>query len=237
MAEAVTCFATHDWGVPDPRDVGAYPSATAATPMTQWAWEFLRRREDYRRRWERLNRDRGHKEICETEDEDGPVRKVHWQSPLEALRREFRICASRVNSTLDPCNGQPPVFEGAEVVYEIEEQHDELVLPRVGIEYDVSLPLRPQIDAARALLAQKAKEWSPLPQSKEVKPQTAILLRDLRLLDFAAESGVSDNEIGRYLFSNKSGDALRDNINKATKSALGWQDKYLRIALRSPAAS
>jgi hypothetical protein len=236
MAEAVTRFAIRDWGVPDPRDVEAYPAATAATPMTQWAWEFLRRGEKYRRRWAQLNRDRGYKEICETEtkDEREVHRKVHWQLPMEALRREFRICPSRVNSTLDPCNGQPPVFEGAEVVYEIEIQSDLLRLPKIGIEYDVSLPLGPQIDATWALLAQKAEGWSP--PSKGVRPQTASLQRDLRLLDFA-EIGAPDNEIGHHLFPNKSGEALRDIINKAAKAARRWQDNYLRIALHSPTAS
>ena len=58
----------------------------------------------------------------------------------------------------------------------------------------------------------------------------------LRLLDFQAIAA-SDREIGAYLFPDKSGEALRDLINKSDKAARRWQDDYLLIALRFPAAS
>lgn len=38
------------WGIPDWRDEAAYP---AELPDELWRWEFLRRREGYRRDWER----------------------------------------------------------------------------------------------------------------------------------------------------------------------------------------
>jgi hypothetical protein len=39
-----------DWGTPDPRDGAAYPDPNSTSPA-QWAWELLRRREDFRKAW------------------------------------------------------------------------------------------------------------------------------------------------------------------------------------------
>ena len=58
----------------------------------------------------------------------------------------------------------------------------------------------------------------------------------MRLLDFE-ESHASDKEIGKYLFPNKSDDALRDMINKSVEAAHNWRDNYLLIALHSPVGS
>lgn len=52
MAKAKSRRATNDWGTPDPRNASVYPKATSETPMTQWGWEFLRRRANYRERWQ-----------------------------------------------------------------------------------------------------------------------------------------------------------------------------------------
>ena len=38
------------WGIPDPRQASGYPDPDTA-PMAQWAWEFLRRSDDYREQW------------------------------------------------------------------------------------------------------------------------------------------------------------------------------------------
>lgn len=39
------------WGIPDWRDASAYPDPENTSDL-QWKWEFLRRREDYRKDWE-----------------------------------------------------------------------------------------------------------------------------------------------------------------------------------------
>jgi hypothetical protein len=72
LAKATSRSATIDWGTPDPRDAAAYPSV-AGTPPTHWAWEFLRRRDDYRRRWQQLNREQGHHAIL---GNHGTVRSI-----------------------------------------------------------------------------------------------------------------------------------------------------------------
>ena len=41
-----------DWGVPNWKDKAAYPKGPDELTDTQWRWEFLRRRHDYRHAWE-----------------------------------------------------------------------------------------------------------------------------------------------------------------------------------------
>src|SRR5262245_23800995 len=42
-----------NWGTPDPRDGAAYPAPDSTSP-SQWAWELLRRRADYRKVWSEI---------------------------------------------------------------------------------------------------------------------------------------------------------------------------------------
>jgi hypothetical protein len=42
------------WGIPDWRDGSAYPTPEKMSDRA-WRWEFLRRRDDYRRDWEKKN--------------------------------------------------------------------------------------------------------------------------------------------------------------------------------------
>ena len=39
------------WGIPDWTRVEAYPNPSTTTDL-EWRWEFLRRRPDYREKWE-----------------------------------------------------------------------------------------------------------------------------------------------------------------------------------------
>src|SRR5262249_31900961 len=217
MAEDTSHPATIDWGTPDPRDPNAYPSARG-TSLTQWAWEFLRRDRDYRRRYEQLVRDRGHEHIQERKD--GP--QVHWRSPAEVLRQEFRVVVSVARGTNippDPRDSRPPLFEGAEIVYEVEVQPDPVKPPKILIEYDYSLPLEPQVEVARLRLMERAKEWG------SVEPRVRIQIdkfpRYLRLLDFEA-AAASDKEIGSHLFPSAEGERLRNLIRDNLEQAQRW---------------
>jgi hypothetical protein len=245
LAKAKSRPAITDWGTPDPRDKVAYPRCPE-TSLPQWAWELLRRREDYRKRWDQLNREHGHKAIVGDERTSsisqadahaalGADKMIRWRSVREVLRQEFRICPSRQNETLDPRETRVPLFEGAEIVYEIETEPEPLKLPQVGILYDVSLSLQPQIDATWKLLAERAREWSSS-APRNVKPPLEKFPTYLRLLDFEAIA-TTDIEIGSHLFPGKSGEGLRDIINKTSKAARRWQDDYLLIALHSPTGS
>jgi hypothetical protein len=194
----------------------------------------LRRNPDYRWRYEQLIQDRGHKDIQEGED----GRRVHWRSPAEVLRQEFRVVVSVARGTgipPDPRDSRPPLFEGVEIVYEVEVQPDPVKPPKILIEYDYSLPLEPQIEVARLLLMKRAREWGSV-EPRRAKIQTDKFPRYLRLLDFE-EAGTRDEEIGRYLFPRKSGDDLRDTIRKNLTAARRWRSDYLIIALHPLAAS
>ena len=224
MAEATSRPATSDWGTPDPRDGAAYP-ATATWP--QWGWQFLRRRRDYRRRYEQLIGGHGHRETCEIED----GRATHWRSPVEVLRHEYGIYPSSQNSTLDPCLDERPLFEGLEVITEVEVEGDAPVnLPKVLLEFDVALPVEPQLAAAKRLLLQRTKKL-PRPQLQIAKFPTY-----LRLLDFD-ELGATQKEIGQTLFPYVSGERLRTLIRDTLTAARNRQNDYLIIAHKSSSPS
>jgi hypothetical protein len=241
MAKAPPPSAITDWGIPDPRKAAGYPPAAGTLP-TEWAWEFLRRSEDYRRRWVQLIREQGHRVIVATDGTVRPVSKseadaarsagktVKWSAPREVLRVEFRVHPSRKNETLDPREKHAPLFEGREIVHEILSE-PEVKFPQVGILFDVSLPLKPQVDAAWNHLKKRSSH-----QPASRRPQFRKFTRYLRLLDFQA-IGAPDPDIGERLFPNARDEQLRDLIRDTLDQAHGWQHDYLLIALHSSAYS
>jgi Proteobacterial transcriptional regulator-like domain len=240
VAKAATEYSTA-WGTPDPRDLEAYPKVSG-TPMPQWAWEFLRRRQDYRERWNELihpfldgsgNLDRSavrrHNLDALTHAATGKPR-CHWAPPWDALRDEFRVYSTNdANvSTLDPRLRQPPAFAGRSptVVY----VHASAVeWPQVLLSFDVTLPIGPQLEGARqVLLCHQAERQHPSRMQIDTFP------RYLRLLDFK-EARAPNREIGDYLFSDSvQGEPLRKLIRQNLKAAQRWQNNYLGIALHSP---
>jgi hypothetical protein len=106
--------------------------------------------------------------------------------------------------------------------------------PKVGIEFDVSLPIEAQLNAARKHLAQKAREWPS--SSQRIQPSRKKFPLYLRLLDFEAAL-TKDREIGTHLFPGQEGESLRHSIRDTLKAARRWQNDYLPIAFHSPAAS
>jgi hypothetical protein len=150
------------------------------------------------------------------------------------LRAEFGVYPSRQNETLDPRESVAPLFEGVEVVYEIGIQPEPIVLPKVGIEFDVSLSIQAQVNAARKHLTQKARNWPS--SSQRVQPSQKKFPFYLRLLDFEA-AVTKDREIGAHLFPRQEGESLRHSIRDTIKAARRWQNDYLRIAFHSPTAS
>jgi hypothetical protein len=260
MAKAKQRAATNPWGVPDPRDADAYPKPTVATPMAQWAWEFLRRRSDYRDRWEREVRpfllqdgsdwnnqliDQHHEEVLREAVQHR--RAVDWSPPWGTLHAKFRVSSSPANGALDPRLSWPPTFDGQAVILVgqgatfvgrgatlplvlHDEPQDSL---KVGIQFDLSLPIDAQWKAARAVLLRRQKRLAA--PTASLKFQVELFPLYLRLLDF--EPGTSDKEIGWYLAPHKSGGLLRDYLNKAALAASRWQQDYLLIALHPPASS
>ena len=154
----------------------------------------------------------------------------YWQSADEVLHDEFRIYSSAMNGLLDPHLDAPPVFEGAWAV-EIMRQVDLVKLPKVLIQFDLTLPIEPQLEAARRqlLLRAKIKDFPVWPTKK---PRKLLLITFLRLLDFH-EEGASEKEIAGALYPNLSGEQLHDTIRKHFESARKYQDDYLKLGLHT----
>jgi hypothetical protein len=235
MARAVSHPAITDWGTPDPHDANAYP--TPATSLTQWAWEFLRRRADYRARWQELVqpfiKDDGRWDF-EAEDRGREDNPFFFRSPLVSLGFQFRISPSFGNFYLDPRSGCPPIFDRR--VFELIGPHSSMIkLPQKAFVFDVRSPLDPQLAYARQKLMEAARQWSfSNDQKLPRKPYRHIQKYPtyLRLLDFK-EGRSPDKEIGSYLFPRKSGEELRDIISKNRKAAGRCQGDYLSIAFSS----
>jgi hypothetical protein len=220
--------ATSSWDTPDPRDADAYPSASAS--LEQLAWEFLRRREDYRKRWAEsvrpfLNGNNGFDlALVRRHNADALRRRECWRAPWSALCDEFRVSgnpavdAARYNITLDPRRAVPPWFEGLGVTT----VHNWPAQPtKVQFEIDKTLPIDPQLEQVRQFLHRPEKPH---------RLQRDKFPRYLRLLDFY-EAGTPHKEIGEHLFPDAVGEKLRNSIRDSRAAARQCQDSYLLIAL------
>jgi hypothetical protein len=244
MAEAAPRPAISDWGIPDPRNAAAYPSTLT---RQQWGWQFLRRRQVYRQRWEEVVwpyiTDDGGWDL-EKEDRDGNEeaqrayqehRPFLWRHPFEILRDEFKVRSSGGNAALDPRLDRPPIFEGAsvtEVLFQRQAVPSGPVTefdPRPPVEpllkFDTRLPIEPQIADARRLLERRA-------EMQDIQPRIGKFPSYLRLLDFDTYE-IKSKEIGRSLFPHAKGQNMYDAIRNNREAAHHWQDVYLRIALSS----
>jgi hypothetical protein len=160
-----------------------------------------------------------------------PQQTLAGSLPRMCLHDKFRVNASPMNGLLDPHLDAPPLFDGAGLIVEIIKQSDLVKLPKVLIQFDLTLPIEPQLEGARQLLLYKAKIKN-FPALPPVRPQIDKLSSYLRLLDFHAE-GVSDKEIGSALYPHLLGDRerLHDAIRKDDKTARHHQDNYLLLVL------
>jgi hypothetical protein len=233
MAKAAPIFATGAWGTPDPRVESAYPPVA---PPGQWAWELLRRRNDYRNRWlELIGRF--------LDDPDSTWLENEMGIALGRLEREFRIMFTTrpgSNTALDPRIGTPPIFQGLVPVI-IEAMSPTLLsveeyrAPRkIAFEIDETLPTGPQITAVVRYLEQRAKHFSA--EHAQPRPPFRNFSRLLRLLDFDSKRA-SDKEIGAHLLPGAEGKSLHNWIDDNLKAARRWQNDYLLVALHPSAFS
>jgi hypothetical protein len=234
MAKGDRRSGTSSWGLPDPRDGGAYVKPAEA-PMTAWAWEFLRRRRNYRQRWDRLVgrflNERGELDHDKIERERAAAEinairnkvSFEWTMPIAALGDEFGLDYSPIsgNGLLDPRVSRPPIFKINRVV--MIHRIDRVRPPKVLIEFDVELPIQPQMLAAQQELDRRAKRVEPIRMQVEKFP------RYLQYLDFH-DTGALDAIIGRHLFPGQNGEKLRNSLRNTFEAALRWSDDYRRIA-------
>jgi hypothetical protein len=239
VAKAANRSPISDWGVPDPHDRAAY-SETATWP--EWAWQFLRRRDDYRQRWEEvvwpyINADGSwnlDKEDRDAEEEEIRARREGrafcWRHPLQIMRDEFKVYSVGLpgaNASLDPRLEKPPGFEG-DCVAEVQGWSANPLESQFKIDY--RLPLEPQLKAV-ANLARRRSQYLALRQPKDTAPQIDKFPRYLRMLDFHARKA-SHREIGQSLFPHTTDDRLSYLVRDTLKSAHRYQVDYLLLALR-----
>jgi hypothetical protein len=143
-----------------------------------------------------------------------------------------------MNTMLDPRDSRPPLFDVLNIVTEVRSQADPVELPKVLIQYDVSLPLERQMEVVRRRLDDARRYWLRKTGNKQktLHTPTDKFPLYLRLLDFK-ELGASDSEIGQALFPHHSGERLRNRIRDTLAAAHRWQKDYLLLALHRPAAS
>jgi hypothetical protein len=217
--------------------------------MTRWGWEFLRRRDDYRRAWQERVRpfvNGDHYDLAAVNRHNLDVlrackegRPLYLPPPWDALRDDFKVYgdpATRTphNSKLDPRLAQPPWFQGLGVTTVVFSTRGHTPDSKVLIEYDLNLPIKPQLKNAAVALLLKAEACGVADPDGGM--QVDKFPRYLRLLDFKA-ARMLDKVIGKYLFSNASGEKLRDSIRKGLVSASQWQENYWHIALHDDVSS
>jgi hypothetical protein len=140
--------------------------------MTRWGWEFLRRRDDYRRAWQERVRpfvNGDHYDLAAVNRHNLDVlrackegRPLYLPPPWDALRDDFKVYgdpATRTphNSKLDPRLAQPPWFQGLGVTTVVFSTRGHTPDSKVLIEYDLNLPIKPQLKNAAVALLLKAE--------------------------------------------------------------------------------
>jgi hypothetical protein len=138
------------WGIPDPRQASGYPDDE--TLFVQWAWEFLRRRDDYRAQWSEtiapyLRKDGEFDEAAWDRAKEKAFRQAakdgkssRFENPFEALARNFGLHSTM--GGFDPRRSDRPVFEAHLISFESwrAAQHRQEELHRQEQEHGQKLP-------------------------------------------------------------------------------------------------
>jgi hypothetical protein len=182
-----------DWGLPDWTQEKHYPAPPGE--MCIWAWEFLRRWPEYREFWkvkiEPFIDGRGL--ICR--DANGI-----WWPHLDELETRFGVY-----SPSPPQSTTPSRFTVSRVrwVQDDGEESQKICLRehKVAFIFDLSRPLNPQFEAARASAQreQEGRQKSGAINLKASRKRTEKYVLYLRILD--AEAGASPKDICDLLLS------------------------------------
>jgi hypothetical protein len=147
------------------------------TPMERWAWEFLRRRSDYRDRWNQLVRpflddpeaiERHYLEVTRKAMQQGLPVSLDPPSALigNLLRDEFKVFGCIFfNRFVDPRLAEPPRFEGLNSTKVVKLQPEFVQWPKMLIEFDVTLPIEPQLKRAGDVLRRRAAKDPKAPRA------------------------------------------------------------------------
>jgi Family of unknown function (DUF6499)/Uncharacterized conserved protein (DUF2285) len=181
------------WGVPEWRDIAAYPHPKGRDRMLRWAWEFLRRNPEYRKRWENM--------ASKFIDNEGYA--LDGSLPvIKEFAERFGLVAPLIPS--NPASKEPPWFK-ASMVRELRPPSVALKLKptELGYVFDLTMPLEGQF--ARALWQAKSvqKGWVDRGrvQFRNTRTRADKYITYLRIID-AEDSGCSPREIRDKLFAN-----------------------------------
>ena len=239
------------WGIPDPRQTNGYPGDKA--PMAQWAWEFLRRRDDYRRQWlttiaPYLSAD-GEFDDHAFDRAMEPVRRLAMatrqgyriEQPIDALMRDFSLHTGNI----DPRRRDRPMFEAHFISFKswlseqrMREQERPPEMPPMSpwplgeyectVTFNVSLPLEPQFEAARNILQDFVRKVPPDRLVQPSRPRPRTFAGYLRTLDFDA-AGEMEAIIGEHLFPKLTILQRRAAVRDLRAAAKAWQRDYLSL--------
>ncbi len=224
-----------DWGIPDWRDSSAYPNAEDLS-IDEWRWEFLHRRDDYRKDYIR------------------PESDFVDESRARYFEQKYSL-VNVANPSRSVCDMKSP-----------SQDDDEIFLPmfdvqfwdtRKGIRYsfpwpeeklpgkdpqpqdmdfriDLLQPLSPQFDRAKkiAVYCQQKQRGLSRDQIKK-RPKDQIIKRPninnwpryLRALD-AREQGATYREIGELLLGHKDYDVAAKRAKEIHKAAKALQKQF-----------
>jgi hypothetical protein len=184
----------NEWGIPDWRDARSYGDVKRWS-INRWLWEFRRRRADLREEFDaraQLQYERDLRQF-EVERERGGNTTFPFGRVLSPDEPGFYISSEKVRPGRVYTLPNPRIGDQPELVLENFDEPEVLAQHMsVGsaegflrIDFDLSQPLRPQIEAAEELLAAEQKEAMGKVQQRS-KTRPAVWLMYLRLLDAKA---------------------------------------------------
>ncbi len=212
-----------DWNIPDWRDATAYPETLTTS---EWRWQFLRRRDDYRQDWVRDRPDYPERVMFGTRIKDMPSVTESGKIIEIGCREKYGVNFILHPGESMPCRNlfvrKPPHAVG----FASEKQFKEY--ERRGIRlmaFDLRAPLAAQLKQAADYLArvQEAIIGDEPPEPRNHISKWPIYLR---VLDAEAD-GAHVNEIAKVVFPEKQNgypDLLGD---KAVRNALAAAKRLL----------
>ena len=208
-----------EW-LPDWRDPSAYPDPKA-TPGDQWAWEFLRRNPKYQHEYrtaEQSNDAATWESMIESWGFGGGCLPVN---PSSNNWEMMAYIDQGHGGTTKKISMGAPTLESA-FVRELDPAGEALKRNEVGIVFDLSFPIAPQIERIKThlLRAQRGPRGS---KFRDMRARVDLYQTYLRLLD-AEATGVTIARIAKLLYDHKSADLARRTVETQLVAAKKIRD-------------
>jgi len=217
---------THAMWMPDWTAANAYPRANALR-LLQWSWEFLRRSPRYQTLYDELIRPFVDKNDGGFDSDAARNARANMEprdrNALAIFRREFgvRILPPPPESSVEdyiPEVGWVRVLEG--------QVNLSLKVTEIGVVFDLSLPLAPQIEEAARWVEEVADDLrtsGKLPGVAESRNRRNLWPEYLRLLD-AAASGATTKDMAAVIYPRLDNDSALQTARNRLKAAQEMRD-------------